>query len=242
MIPHPDAEPPGDFEARLAEFERRFAALDLAALAAMVGVDDFEAGGHFADGLRKALSGFYDRLWDKGPPMRRQMRAELTAIEHRALALLATLRGLHSDTWIEMHDGYAMRTPEDFDWERWDKDGFWFADAEWETMTASIGLLAEIAAEARENLRPARRGRREDYPLRAIVAGLARLYEAHSGQPARAKFSYDPISGDASSPFLAFVQAALSSFAPEFKRSNNALAEAMRRTVGDRARSNGKKG
>ncbi len=243
MIRHPEAPPPGESpESAYSDFERRYAALDLVALAAMVGADNDDARNQFNQALSHALSDFHSLLRESSAPLRRQIRAELEAVENRASALLAALNALHYDAWMEMLDGYEQRITEDFDDDRWAQEGLSFADVQWDMAADTISRLRDIAAEARQNLPPRRRGRRRDNVLQSLIEELSGIYQAHSGEPAYAKFSYDPVSGEASNPFLLFVEAVLSGFAPEFRRSNNALAEAIRRTVGNRVRVNGKKG
>lgn len=243
MIRHPEAPPPGESpEAAYNDFERRYAALDLAALAVMVGADNDNARDHFDRALSSALSDFHLQLREGNALTRRQLRAELEAVENRATALLAALNALHYDAWMEMLDGYEQRVTEDFDEERWLQEGLSFADVQWDMAADTISRLRDVAAEAREHLPPRRQGRRRDNVLPSLIKELANIYQTHSSNPAYAKFSYNPVSGEASSPFLRFVEAVLSSFAPEFRRSNNGLAETIRRTIGNRARVNGKKG
>ena len=243
MIRHPEAPPPGESpEAAYNDFERRYAALDLAALAVMVGADNDDARDHFDRALSSALSDFHLQLREGNALTRRQLRAELEAVENRATALLAALNALHYDAWMEMLDGYEQRVTEDFDEERWLQEGLSFADVQWDMAADTISRLRDVAAEAREHLPPRRQGRRRDNVLPPLIEALAGIYQAHSGERAYTKYSYDPVRGEASSPFMHFVEAVLSGFAPEFRRSNNALGEAIRRTVGNRVRVNGKKG
>lgn len=243
MIKHPEASSTGEeLEAQIADFERRYAGLNMAALAAMAGAMGEGARDQFDLALRRVLSGFHSHLRDAGTATRREMRTDLKAIEARASALLAALNALHYDTWTAMLHGYAQRIPDDFDEDKWAREGLWFADVEWDVVGDSVSRLRDIAAETRLSLPPAPKGRRADGELRAIVTSLARIYQAHSGAPAYAKFSYDRDSGEASSPFMLFVDAVISGFAPEFQRSNNSIAEAIRRTIGNRAAMNGKKG
>lgn len=243
MVRHPAAPPPGDDpEAAYHDLARRFARLNLARLAAMAGAEGDEGRGEFERALYRVLSDFHLHLREEGRPTRRQTRSELEAIEARAVGLLGALSGLHYETWIEMQDAYEQRAPDDFDELRWAAEGLGFADVEWDTLTATLERLAEVAAETRRALPRRRQGRKADAGFREFVAGLARLYEAHSGEAAGAKLAYDRESGEASSPFLSFVDAVLVGFAPEARRSSSALAEVIRRTVGRRARANGKKG
>ena len=202
MIRHPEAPPPGESpEAAYNDFERRYAALDLAALAVMVGADNDDARDHFDRALSSALSDFHLQLREGNALTRRQLRAELEAVENRATALLAALNALHYDAWMEMLDGYEQRVTEDFDEERWLQEGLSFADVQWDVAADSISRLRDVAAEAREqpramarcadmaNRTPRSLGRpfRDAQPRRpgAREGGLSRRAPAYAPRPDR---------------------------------------------------------
>lgn len=220
-------------------FEQRLSDVPFSELAAGLGLDEARPG-HFRNELTSVLKRYYGNAFSPGAPSSAQIRKALETVREQFAALRWTLDNLDHASRIYLEDALEAVLPLDSDTRDEHEllaDGLTFTDAELERYEELAYAFEAAADDARADVPPPRRGRPRDWITAAFVRDLAALYERHAGAPAYDRFAYNDLEERCEGPFMELAEATLRAFAPDKFRSNLALGEIVRATIGGRRKS-----
>lgn len=205
-----------------------------------LGIESGEASHRFTESATIAV---YDYLHEKlsvPRPTTGELRAALEIFQKQVSALAQTLRQLDEHTRRALDHARVYRKSGDVfgsgEMADEDRQGAPQEPRRRDNVAALTDEIEEFERDASlllSSMKPERRGRPGNNALDYLIQGLASAYDAAGFSP-HAKMTYDGKEHAYWSPFLDLVAAVLDEVDPEHGLTNNALGEAIRRSLGHR--------
>lgn len=222
-------------------------------IATLIGIRDNDARERFWKDFSRALASYFFHAKNSPAPSKAEVKSALTEFQSRASAMKHALEYIDDISWRSLEGGVRrILYPEPFDPFSGEPNAsdlaahepFLRAEDPFECSPLEIKMretiefldLLERAVDAVSiEPTPKRRGPRPNVPLLTTIRMLAVAYGKHTDGSSYKSFYYDAESRKYGGPFFILVDESLKAYAPEERRSNNALGEAIRRAIGDRA-------